>query len=131
MPAPEEELYKDLPLSFNRHPITKKVNALVNADAVKQAVKNIVLTNFYERPYNPRFGGNITAQLFENADPFLEYNLATNIRQSLENFEPRADIISIIVNSEADNNTLSAKIKFGIRALMDPVEVTVQLQRVR
>jgi phage baseplate assembly protein W len=131
MPAPEEELYKDLPLSFNRHPITKKVNALVNADAVKQAVKNIVLTNFYERPYNPRFGGNITAQLFENADPFLEYNLATNIRQSLENFEPRANIISIIVNSEADNNTLSAKIKFGIRALMDPVEVTVQLQRVR
>jgi phage baseplate assembly protein W len=131
MPAPEEELYKDLPLSFNRHPITKKVNALVNADAVKQAVKNIVLTNFYERPYNPRFGGNVTAQLFENADPFLEYNLATNIRQSLENFEPRADIISIVVNSEADTNTLSAKIKFGIRALIDPVEVTVQLQRVR
>lgn len=131
MPAPEEELYKDLPLSFNRHPITKKVNPLVNADAVKQAVKNIVLTNFYERPYNPRFGGNVTAQLFENADPFLEYNLATNIRQSLENFEPRADIISIIVNSENDTNTLSAKIKFGIRALIDPVEVTVQLQRVR
>lgn len=131
MPAPEEELYKDLPLSFNRHPITKKVNALVNADAVKQAVKNIVLTNFYERPYNPRFGGNVTAQLFENADPFLEYNLATNIRQSLENFEPRANIISIVVNSEADTNTLSAKIKFGIRALIDPVEVTVQLQRVR
>jgi phage baseplate assembly protein W len=131
MPEIQEAIYKDLPLSFNRHPITKNVNALVNAEAVKQSVKNIILTNFYERPYEPIFGGNVTAQLFENADSFLEYNISTTIQRALENYEPRANIISINVDSEEDKNQLNVKIKFKVVALNEPIEITINLERVR
>ena len=62
----KEVLYKDFPISFSAHPVTGNLSILKNADAVKQSVKNIVLTNFYERPYAPLLGGNVRAQMFEN-----------------------------------------------------------------
>jgi phage baseplate assembly protein W len=95
MPELKEPIFKDIPLSFTAHPVTGNVKALVNRDAVKQSVKNIVLTNFYERPYSPNLGGNILSQLFENMDPITEYNIAKNIRQALDNYEPRAIIDEI------------------------------------
>jgi phage baseplate assembly protein W len=131
MPELKQTVYKDIPLSFIAHPITGNIKALENREAVKQSVKNIVLTNFYERPYKPFFGGDILSQLFENVDSMVEYNLAKNIRVSLENYEPRAIIDDIIIDEDQDNNTLNATIIFRLKNDINPVSLSVLLERVR
>tara|TARA_R110002124_G_scaffold251482_1_gene416709 strand:+ start:64 stop:459 length:396 start_codon:yes stop_codon:yes gene_type:complete len=131
MPELKEPVFKDIPLSFTAHPITGNVKALVNRDAVKQSVKNIVLTNFYERPYNPILGGDILSQLFENMDPITEYNVSKKIRQALNNYEPRATIDDIKSDFNQDQNAINITITFRIRNDATPISVNVLLDRVR
>ena len=131
MPKPEEIIYKDFPVSFLDHPVTHKLNVVTNAEAVKNSVKNIILTNRFERPYNPFFGGNVTAQLFENADPFTEYNVTRDVRTAIENFEPRAILDNVVVNANPDNHTLDVTVHFRTIAIKDPITVTVNIERVR
>jgi|SRR5210317_794264 len=131
MPQISETVFNDIPLSFNAHPVTGNVKLLTNADAIKQSVKNIVLTNFYERPYNPFFGGDVTSQLFENMTPITEYNVSKNIRQALKNYEPRAIVDDVIVNSNEDLNSLNVTIIFRLRNSSEPIAVNVLLERVR
>jgi phage baseplate assembly protein W len=131
MPELKEPIFKDIPLSFTAHPVTGNIKALVNRDAVKQSVKNIVLTNSYERPYNPTFGGDILSQLFENMDPITEYNIAKNIRQALDNYEPRAIIDEIKSDFYEDRNAINVTITFRIKNNAEPISVNVLLDRVR
>ena len=131
MPELKEPIFKDIPLSFTAHPVTGNIKALVNRDAVKQSVKNIVLTNSYERPYNPTFGGDILSQLFENMDPITEYNIAKNIRQALDNYEPRAIIDEIKSDFYEDRNAINVTITFRIKNDAEPISVNVLLDRVR
>ena len=116
-------------MSFNVHPVTGKLVA--NAESIKQSVKNIVLTNFYERPYQPELGGNVLAQLFENMSPITEYNVTQNIKRALENDEPRAIVEDIITTPVEDQNTLRVTIKFSVRNIPEPIEVDVLLERIR
>ena len=127
----EQEIYRDIPMSFNVHPVTGNMQLVANAESIKQSVKNIVLTNFYERPYQPELGGNVLAELFENMTPITEYNVARNIRQALENSEPRAVIEDINTTPVEDQNTLRVSIKFSVRNIPEPIEVDVLLERVR
>jgi phage baseplate assembly protein W len=131
MPELKEPVFKDIPLSFTAHPVTGNVKALVNRDAVKQSVKNIVLTNFYERPYSPNLGGDIISQLFENMDTITEYNIAKNIRQALDNYEPRAIIDEIKSDFFQDQNAINITITFRVRNDANPISVNVLLDRIR
>jgi len=127
----EQEIFRDIPLNLTVHPVTGNLRVLTNAESIKQSVKNIVLTNFYERPYNPEFGGDVLSQLFENMDPITEYNISKNIRVSLENYEPRAIVEDIITTVYEDQNTLAVKIKFSVQTIPEPLEVNVLLERIR
>ena len=127
----EQEVYRDIPMSFNVHPVTGNMKLVANAESIKQSVKNIVLTNFYERPYQPELGGNVLTQLFENMSPITEYNVTQNIRQALENNEPRAIVEDIITTPVEDQNTLRVTIKFSVRNIPEPIEVDVLLERIR
>ena len=131
MPEIREPVYKDIPISFTAHPITGKIKSLINRDAVKQSVKNIVLTNFYERPYNPILGGDVLAKLFENMGPLTEYEISNNIREALDNFEPRAEVDEIKVDALEDQNALNVTITFRVINDAEPISVTVFLERVR
>jgi phage baseplate assembly protein W len=131
MPEIKEPIFKDIPLSFNAHPVTGLIKALTNREAVKQSVKNIVLTNHYERPYNPFLGGDVLSKLFEPMTPITEYEVTTNIKQALENFEPRADVLEVVVDAKEDLNALEVSITFNIINEIDPVTVNVLLERVR
>ena len=131
MPEIREPVYKDIPISFTAHPVTGKIKSLINRDAVKQSVKNIVLTNFYERPYNPILGGDILAKLFENMGPLTEYEISNNIREALDNFEPRAEVDEIKVDALEDQNALNVTITFRVINDVEPISVTVFLERVR
>ena len=127
----EQEIYRYIPMSFNVHPVTGNMKLVANAESIKQSVKNIVLTNFYERPYQPELGGNVLAQLFENMSPITEYNVTQNIRQALENNEPRAIVEDIITTPVEDQNNLRVTIKFSVRNIPEPIEVYVLLERIR
>ena len=131
MPEIREPVYRDIPIAFTAHPVTGNLKALTNREAVKQSVKNIVLTNFYERPYNPILGGDILKQLFENMDSTTEYQITNNVREALENFEPRAEVDDIKVDAQDDLNELRVSIRFRVINDTDPVTVEVFLERVR
>ena len=131
MPEITEVVYSDIPLNLTSHPITGNIKMLNNADAVKQSVKNLVLTNFFERPYNPFLGGDILSQLFENMDPMTEYNLTTNVRQVLENYEPRVTVNDIKTRVIEDQNAINMEIRFQVVNIPEELTVTVLLERVR
>lgn len=131
-PLLKEVVFSDVNVSFTPHPVTGKLPVLKNADAVKRAVRNLILTNFGERPYEPVYGGNVRAMLFENTDdPLLDALIRTRIETGIENFEPRAKVDRVLVDLKPDSNALVIKIRFMIINERFPVDLEVAIERVR
>jgi phage baseplate assembly protein W len=131
-PLLKEVVFSDVNVSFTPHPVTGKLPVLKNADAVKRAVRNLILTNFGERPYEPLYGGNVRALLFENTDdPLLDALIRTRIETAIENFEPRARVDRVQVDVKPDSNALVIKIRFMIINERFPVDLEVAIERVR
>lgn len=124
-------LHKDIDLTFTARPsgdIYKKVDAA----AVKQAVKNLVMTNHFEKPFLPRFGGNITGMLFELVnDPDIDEKIYNNIVESMEKYEPRAEILNIDVNPTVDENSIQVTITFQVINTEEVVTFTTVASRLR
>ena len=131
MPVPTKAIFSDIPISFTAHPITGNVKKSINRDAVKNSVRNIILTNHGERFFKPKFGGNVTSQLFENASKFTEFNTARSIRIALANYEPRAEVIKVKVTTDPDTNNLTVSLKFRVINDPEPITVDVLLERIR
>ena len=89
--------YRDLDLNFNIHPLKKDINKNLDEMAVINSIKNIVSTNFYEKPFQPDYGSNVRRLLFENLDIITASALERGIEQSITNFEPRVDLLSVRV----------------------------------
>jgi len=131
-PLLKEVVFSDVNVTFTPHPVTGKLPVLKNADAVKRAVRNLILTNFGERQYDPLFGGNVRALLFENTDdPLLESLIQTRIEAAISNHEPRAKVDRVIVDVKPDSNALVIRIRFTIVNERFPVELEVAIERVR
>jgi phage baseplate assembly protein W len=131
MALQKQLVFSDLNLTFSKHPVTGAVSVLKNADAVKRAVRNLIMTNYYERPYNPAFGGNVSALLFENADSMTEIKVFNGIKQAIANWEPRANLDNLIVDVQPDSNSLFVKIVFSINNIKEPVELDIMIDRTR
>ena len=131
MPTPSKVIFSDIPISFTAHPITGNVKKSINRDAVKNSVRNIILTNHGERFFKPKFGGNVTSKLFENASKFTEFNTARSIRIALANYEPRAEVIKVKVTANPDTNNLTVSLKFRVTNDPEPITVDVLLERIR
>jgi len=123
--------FKDLDLSFNIHPVKKDINKHVDEQAVINSLKNIILTNHYEKPFNPDYGSNIRALLFENIDAITAITLEREILQTIENFEPRVSVSKVTAVPDFDNNGYSIKLDFFIINLTNPITIQFLLQRVR
>jgi phage baseplate assembly protein W len=130
-PITKTVVHKDFDITFKAHPITGKLIVRKNAESIKQAVKNLILTNFYERPYRPRLGSGVRGLLFDLYDPALEQNLKYSIRTALENFEPRAELLDIRLVGDSDRNSLNVTIIFRPVNSTAPVETTISLERTR
>ena len=110
-----------------------------DAGAVRQAVKNIIQTNFGEKPFNPYFGGDIRSMLFETRDQesiylletSLELQLENNIRNSISTYEPRAELLNVEINAGFNNNTLAAIITFKIKSTEEVVTLETNLSRIK
>ena len=131
MPTPSKVIFSDIPISFTAHPITGNVKKSINRDAVKNSVRNIILTNHGERFFKPKFGGNVTSKLFENASKFTEFNTARSIRIALANYEPRAEVIKVKVTTDPDTNNLTVSLKFRVTNDPEPITIDVLLERIR
>lgn len=126
-----ENVYADLDLLFQPHPYRKDVPKLTDADAVKRAVRMLILTKHYERLFHPEIGCNATQVLFEPVSPIAAQQLKQSITEAINNFEPRAKLRNVIVTLRPDSNSYEAIIEFFIRNNPNPQVLSVILDRVR
>ena len=126
-----EEIYADVTSSFAFHPTKLDLVMDVNEDAVKQSIKNILLTNRGERLFNPTFGSDLKSILFENFSPQTESQLKEYIEMSINNYEPRASLIDVVVQAIPDLNAYSATIVFSVINKAEPITLEFLLDRVR
>ena len=123
--------YKDLDLDFTRHPVTNDVVKIEDVNAVKRSVRNLINTQFYERPFHPELGCGVRDLLFENYSPMTGMFIRRKIEEVLINYEPRAKLSSIEVNEEQDRNGIKVEVNFYVLNLPNPVTVTTTLKRIR
>ena len=124
-------LYTDLNLNFAKNPATKDVTRLKDVEAVKRSVRNLVLTNRFERPFHPEIGADVRALLFENMTPVTEQLLTERIADTLRVYEPRAVLNDVVVSGSLDTNTYTATIKFYVREVPELIVVQEFLKRLR
>jgi phage baseplate assembly protein W len=123
--------YSDLDLDFLPHPTTKDVMRKTGVEAIKRSVRNLLLTNFYDRPFRPGIGSNALKLLFDNVTPITANFLNNAIRETLTNFEPRINIQQLEVNFDPDNNGFNVTLYFVIVNRNEPVIVNLFLERIR
>jgi phage baseplate assembly protein W len=123
--------YKDLDLAFTMHPVRKDVNKHIDDLAVINSVKNLISTSRYERPFQPQLGSGVRGLLFEQMDSVTAAVLKREIRQTLENFEPRVVVQEVAVSPDFDNNGFKVGMTFLIVNRTEPITIQFFLQRDR
>ena len=124
--------FKDLNITFKKHPVTNDVVVSRDASAIKQAIINALLTNKGERLMNPRYGSDIRSFLFEPLDYGTGFQIKANMRDTLERFEPRISVIDIKCTPNFDDNGFDVELQYNIRGTDDPpVAVEFFLSRTR
>ena len=124
--AATSQSFRDFDLSFRKNPITKDVNTLTNENAIKEAVKNIVRYNFYEKPFLPNFGGNTIAMLFELYEAGSASAIEAQIQNCVNNYEPRVVCYDVEAQFAEDVNELSIIIRYlitGLPNVIDQIDV--------
>ena len=125
--------FKDINLSFKRHPVTNDLVVIKNEDAIKKSVKNIIFTILGEKPYVPLFGTSVNNSLFELANPLDHIRISDEIKSTLLNYEPRISNIKVNVANYPDSHELNATIQYDITGMANPsqtVDVLLQPARV-
>lgn len=123
--------WADLNLKLTRHPIRKDVIPLKDDEAIKNSVKNLILTNFFERPFQPKVGANLRGLLFEPADAITKYELSDGIKQVLIDYEPRIRVSRVGIEDQSDRNAYRITVYFQIIEMDLNTEVEIVLQRLR
>ena len=130
-PTLNQVVYKDIDTLFDIHPVTRKLNILTNNAAVARSVKNLVLTNKGERPYQPFLGCDVRNQLFELNDGLVESEVEDTISDVINQYEPRAELISVVANIRPDQHSVEVTITFRVVNQQDPISINLMLERVR
>jgi hypothetical protein len=125
------KIYADLDLTFNRLPVTNDVALSYDDKAVIRSVRNLLLTNTYDRLFQPEIGSNLTKLLFENVDSLTASLLQNEIKNVIKNYEPRVSIDYINVTPDEDNNAYNVSLSFYIGNNSSPTAVNLLLQRSR
>lgn len=125
------DLFSDFLDDLTPHPITKDLTRIKNDAAIRQSIKNLVLTNYNERPFQPNIGSNVNRSLFEPNDAFMQDELESSIRRTIEANEPRASVIRVEAITQSDGFTVTVNIIFSIINSMQPQSLDIILRRVR
>ena len=125
------KIYSDLDLTFTRNPVTGDVSLSYDDQAVIRSVRNLLLTNFYERPMQPDLGSNMSSYLFEPMTAITASALESEIRNAIKNYEPRAQVKEINVIAIEDKNAFYIELTFFIGNNTQPTSVNLLLERRR
>ena len=131
MPDKDITIFSDLDIGFIPHPITKQLTRKKNREAVRQSVKALVLTDFYERPFKSDIGCGIRRYLFELFTPATKQSMQNAVREVIANYEPRAELIDVLVEERPDLHAVTISVAFYVVNDPDPVVLDVILERVR
>ena len=124
--------YTDLDLFFAKKATSKDISKVTDIQAVKRSVRNLILTNHYEKPFHPEIGSGVRGMLFELMTPITAHVLTQQIELVIENFEPRAKLISVTAHPNLDRNEYECTIEFYVvNAPTELVDLTVFLERLR
>ena len=127
----QPEFFSDFLSGFDIDPIKQDLYKVTNEEAVKSSIRNLLLTNAGDRLYDSKLGSNIRSILFENFSPAMDSVLEDLIRTTIENYEPRAKIEQVFVNSEVDDHYVVATIVFSIINKEEPITLELFLNRIR
>jgi phage baseplate assembly protein W len=128
----DAQVYKDLDLFFGKKSATKDISKVNGVQAVKRSVRNLILTNIYEKPFHPEIGSGIRDLLFEPLSPITAFVLSQKVEDVIENFEPRARLVGVRANPDLDRNSYDITIEFYVQnAPTELVDTTVLLERLR
>jgi phage baseplate assembly protein W len=124
-------IFSDLDLNFTAHPITKDVSLRYDESAVKASIKNLVLTQNYERPFHSEIGSPIYKLLFDLSTPLLSITLKQVLKDLIVNHEPRVNLNDVVVSVSPDNNSVYVSIYFTILNTTKPIQLDLVLERTR
>ena len=114
--------FKDINLSFKRHPVTNDVLTISDEDAIKRSVRNIVFTILGEKPFDPNFGSIINDSLFELDTSLNQIRISDEITQSLLSYEPRISNVEVTASIYPDSNELNCTVQYDITGLSAPTQ---------
>ena len=123
--------YKDLDLNFKIHPIKKDITKKIGEYAIINSVKNLVSTNFYERPFRPEIGSGVRSLLFEMVDTIVAAQIERAISEVIENFEPRVRVTRVVASPSPDENLYNVRMDFFIINNPNPISIDFFLERIR
>ena len=123
--------YSDLDLDFIAHPTTGDIVRKTGDDAIKRSVRNLILTNFYDRPFRPYIGSNTQKLLFELINPMTASLIKDAIFEVIKNYEPRVRIDQLIVSMDEDNNGYNVSMRYEILNRGEPALISLFLERIR
>ena len=124
--------FKDISMSFEVNPINSDFIGVKNETAIARSVRNLIITRPGERFFNPNLGSRVSETLFDNMDEISASNLKDEIRDTIENYEPRVDLIEVIVNPDYDNHAFDVVIKYNIIGIdASPQQLAFALQPTR
>ncbi len=121
--------YKDLAFSMFANPMNGDIGKSTGATAVKRAIVGILKTNFNERMFQPEFGSNIRALLFEPMNPITEQRMKTEIEDAVKRHEPRAQVIGINVTAQEEQNRYLVNILFNVSSEAEPQKLETYFER--
>ena len=124
--------YSDLDLFFSRKTSNGDVNKITDVQAVKRSIRNLVQLNTYDKPFHPEISGGVLEMLFENMSPITGHVIARKVELVIENFEPRARLVSVSCSPDYNRNAYEVTVEFYIvNAPTELVDLTVMLERLR
>lgn len=127
----KQRLFADIDASFTPNPVTGDLTLRTDEQAIKFAVRSLILTNYYERPFRSNIGSPVNSLMFDNIGPNFKIILRQSIIDVINNFEPRVDVLDVIVDDSPDNNRVYITIIFRIKNTERPLEVGLTLTRTR
>ena len=124
--------WSDLDLFFSKNSTTKDVSKVTDITAVKRSIRNLILTNYYEKPFHPEIGSGVRGMLFELMSPLTAHVLTKNIENVITNFEPRARLGGVRASPDLDRNEYEVTIEFYVvNTPTELVDLTIFLERLR
>ena len=124
-------IFKDLNLDFQANTATKDIQKMLDVDAVKRSVRNLINLNHYEKPFHPEIGSNLRAMLFELITPQMTHVIGKQIDQLIRNYEPRCRLVKVTNLPDLNRNGYSISISFYVINHPEPVSVESFLERLR